>query len=102
VNFVKDNLDLPAPQVEDGEHWCLEKKMFIGHIVGDEKVNVRLREEAVGTLRALGIDVEWRTYDVGYWYKVLDELDDNVTFLSHNVGVPMDIDCWLPPIINSA
>lgn len=68
--------------------------------MGDEKVGVRLGEEAVGTLRALWMDVEWRTYDVGHWYKVPDELDDIVTFLSQKVGVPMDTDCWLQPIIN--
>ena len=102
VNFVRDNLDLPVTQVEDGKHWCLGKKMFMGHIIGDEKVDARLREEAAGTLRALGIDVEWRTYEVGHWYKVPDELNDNVTFLTHNIGVPKDIDCWLPPTINIA
>jgi hypothetical protein len=102
VNFVRDNLDLPVTQVEDGEYGCLGKKVLMGHGMGDEKVGVRLGEEAVGTLRALGMDVEWRTYDVGQWYKVPDELDDIATFLSQKVGVPMDTDCWLQPIINSA
>jgi hypothetical protein len=93
VNFVRENLDLPVTQVEDGEHGCLGKKMFMGHGIGDKKVDVRLREEAVGTLRVLEIDVQWRTYDVGHWYKAPDELDDNVTFLSHNEGVSVDTDC---------
>ena len=35
--------------------------MFMEHGMGDDKVGVRLGEEAVGTLRALGMDVEWRT-----------------------------------------
>jgi hypothetical protein len=27
--------------------------MFMGHIIGDEKVDARLREEAAGTLRGV-------------------------------------------------
>jgi predicted esterase len=54
--------------------------VFMGHGMGADKADVRLWEKAVGTLRALGMDVEWRMYDVGHWYKAPDELDDIVTF----------------------
>jgi hypothetical protein len=62
----------------------------------------RLWEEAVGTLRALGTDVEWRTYDIRHWHKVLDELDNIVAFLNEKVDVSMDANCCLQLIINNA
>ncbi|KAI9824192.1 MAG: hypothetical protein M1819_000904 [Sarea resinae] len=56
--------------------------IFLGHGAMDEKVSVRLGEEARDTLEKLGCDVQWKAYeDLGHWYKVPDEIDDIVEFL---------------------
>jgi predicted esterase len=56
--------------------------IFLGHGAVDEKVSVRLGEEARDTLEGLGCDVQWKAYEeLGHWYKVPDEMDDVVEFL---------------------
>jgi len=56
--------------------------IFLGHGVMDEKVSVRLGEEARDGLKGLGCDVQWKAYEeLGHWYKVPDEIDDVVVFL---------------------
>jgi predicted esterase len=54
----------------------------LGHGKTDEKVPWALGNEAAATLKRLGMDVEWKDYDIGHWYLVPDEIDDIVTFLN--------------------
>ena len=68
---------------------CLSTPVFIGHGQADEKINVSLGEGIVSTLRSLGMNVTWRQYDHGHWYKIPDEIDDIVQFIASTpfVGV---------------
>jgi predicted esterase len=61
---------------------CLSIPVFIGHGQADEKINVSLGEGIVSTLRLLGMNVTWRQYDHGHWYKIPDEIDDIVQFIA--------------------
>jgi predicted esterase len=61
---------------------CLSIPVFIGHGQADEKVNVSLGEGIVSTLRSLGMNVMWRQYDHGHWYKIPGEIDDIVQFIA--------------------
>jgi predicted esterase len=60
---------------------CLSTPVFIGHGEDDEKVRVSLGKDIVSTLQALGMDVTWKTYDQGHWYKIPEEIDDIVQFI---------------------
>ncbi|KAF2763199.1 alpha/beta-hydrolase [Pseudovirgaria hyperparasitica] len=56
--------------------------VFLGHGIHDEKVNVKLGEQARDVFLALGAEVMWKAYDEGHWYKVPDQIDDLVAFLN--------------------
>jgi predicted esterase len=60
---------------------CLSTPVFIGHGQADDKINVSLGEGTVSTLRSLGMNVTWKQYDHGHWYKIPDEIDDIVQFI---------------------
>ncbi|KAJ7188942.1 Alpha/Beta hydrolase protein [Mycena filopes] len=55
--------------------------IFLGHGTHDERVMIKLGEQARDVLVRLGCDVQWKEYDEGHWYKVPDEIDDLVTWL---------------------
>ncbi|KAJ6593251.1 Alpha/Beta hydrolase protein [Mycena capillaripes] len=59
--------------------------IFLGHGKHDEKVVVKLGEQARDVLQHLGCDVQWREYDEGHWYKVPEQIDDLVVWLKQRM-----------------
>jgi predicted esterase len=80
VNYLRDVMDLPPLSLSSFSH--LFPPVFLGHGKIDDKVPWALGNEAAATLKRLGMDVEWRDYDIGHWYMVPDEIDDIVAFLN--------------------
>lgn len=86
LNFVRESIDFPP--LASSESSTLQTSVFLGHGTADDKVDIRLGEEAASTLRDMGMDVTWRSYqDFHHWYKEPDEIDDIITFLQDKVGV---------------
>ena len=84
INSVRDNMNLPP--VSNAS--CLLTPAFLVHGSADKKVSVKLGEQAAATLRDVGIDVRWKAYkEFSHWYKVPDEIEDIVRFLSEKVGI---------------
>jgi predicted esterase len=84
VNFVRDILCMDEIDVSktSHDHTCFRTPVFLGHGEKDEKVNCRLGEEAAHFLTSLGMDIAWKCYpELGYWYKIPDEIDDILGFL---------------------
>lgn len=84
-NFVRHNMDLPSirkaaifPGIP----------AFLGHGQSDDRVTISRGRKAANCLRELGVDVTWKEYDEGHWYKVPDEIDDIAAFLSGQIGDP--------------
>jgi len=68
------------------DHMCLSTPIFLGHGKLDEKVNVKLGEEAASVFSSMGMQVSWKSYpDLGHWYKVPEEIDDIVQFIHEKV-----------------
>ncbi|KAM3446247.1 hypothetical protein MY3296_009846 [Beauveria thailandica] len=57
--------------------------VLLGHGAEDEKVPIRLGEAAREIMRAAGYCVDWKRYEnQGHWYKIPDQIDDIVNFIS--------------------
>ncbi|EPE10200.1 acyl-protein thioesterase [Ophiostoma piceae UAMH 11346] len=75
-----DNISNVVPAV-------LSTPIFLGHGEADDKIKVSLGEAAYRTMGRLGFDVEWQAYaGLGHWYKIPDEIDDLVAFVSVKCG----------------
>lgn len=74
-NFIRDSLDLP-PTADQFESAWQRTPVFFGHGMHDEKVKMAKGRRAAECLETLGIQVTWKEYDEGHWYKVPEELDD--------------------------
>ncbi|KAJ7800001.1 Alpha/Beta hydrolase protein [Mycena olivaceomarginata] len=66
--------DLPIPAFA-------RTPVFLGHGTHDEKVAIKLGEQARDVLQQLGCQVEWKEYDEGHWYKVPEQIDDLAAWL---------------------
>lgn len=74
-NFIRDSLDLPPTADQCGMAWQ-RTPVFLGHGMHDEKVKMAKGRRAAECLETLGIQVTWKEYDEGHWYKVPEEIDD--------------------------
>ena len=84
VSEVPSNLETNV----DRDRTCWGTPIFLGHGEKDEKVSCKLGEEAAQILRALGMDVAWKSYaDLGHWYQVPEEIDDILEFLRTKLGL---------------
>ncbi|KAJ7672059.1 acyl-protein thioesterase [Mycena rosella] len=82
ANTARDIASLPALTLGENESPSFaHTPVFLGHGTHDEKVPLKLGEQARDVLRTLGCDVEWKEYDEGHWYKVPDQIDDLVAWL---------------------
>lgn len=64
--------------------------IFLGHGDADEKKPHVLSEGAARTMRAAGYNVDWKLYPgLGHWYKIPEEIDDIVAFISEKVAWEM-------------
>jgi predicted esterase len=71
----------------DSRKCSLSTPVFVGHGEADEKVKCSLGQSLTETLRAMDMDVTWRKYpDQGHWYKMPEEIDDIIEFLSIKAG----------------
>lgn len=84
-NFVRDNMDLPSI---GKDAMFPDIPAFLGHGKSDDRVKISRGRKAANCLRELGVDVTWKEYDEGHWYKVPDEIDDIADFLINRIGDP--------------
>lgn len=85
ANAARDIASLPS--LSSGEVPLFPRTpIFLGHGRNDEKVSVRLGQQARDVLLSLGCRVRWQDYDEGHWYKVPEEIDDLANFLREIVG----------------
>jgi predicted esterase len=80
LKYLRDVMDLHPQSLSTSPY--LFPPVFLGHGKTDEKVPFALGNEAAATLKRLGMDVEWKEYDIGQGYMVPDEIDDIVAFLN--------------------
>ncbi|RBR20934.1 uncharacterized protein FIESC28_05086 [Fusarium coffeatum] len=84
-DYIRDLILLDTENL--AEMGSLSTPVFMGHGDADEKIKPALGEEACRTLRSVGFEVEWKSYEgLGHWYKVPDEIDDIVNFIRGKVG----------------
>ena len=71
----------------------------MGHGELDDKVPWRLGKAAADVMRKAGHDVDWRCYEgQGHWYKVPEQIDDIVDFITNKVGWEACMAMWLDSI----
>ncbi|KAK0658844.1 hypothetical protein DIS24_g4524 [Lasiodiplodia hormozganensis] len=91
ANTARDIASMPPLSGEGDDVPAFPRTpVFLGHGRNDPKVAVQLAERARDVLESLGCKVQWRDYDSGHWYKVPDEIDDIVNFLTEDVGIGRD------------
>lgn len=87
ANTARDMASLPMLSGEAGDEPVFPTTpVLLGHGKHDEKVSVNLGAKVREVLEALGCQVEWKEYE-GHWYKVPEQIDDIVRFLSTQVGL---------------
>lgn len=75
---------IEEPSVERTSHLT---PVLMGHGELDEKVPLKLGEAAAGVIRDAGYDVDWKCYaGQGHWYKIPEQIDDIVNFITDKVG----------------
>lgn len=86
-NFVRDNMDL-SPINSSEQPQCLRTPILLGHGRHDGKVKIEKGLRAAELLRDIGMQVVWKEYDEGHWYKVPNQIDDLAVFLrEHTVAL---------------
>ena len=84
-DYVRDLISLDTNCL--AEMGSLSTPVFMGHGDADEKIKPTLGEDACSTLRSVGFEVEWKSYEgLGHWFKIPDEIDDIVNFIRGKVG----------------
>ena len=79
IRSLRDELDVPEKR--DCHHPFQHIPIFLGHAADDEKVPVKLGEEASNCIRALQGRIEFKSYeDLGHWYSG-DMLGDVLDFV---------------------
>jgi predicted esterase len=82
ANTARDIASLPALDLDPNQSPAFARTpVFLGHGTHDEKVVIKLGEQARDVLQQLGCQVEWKEYDEGHWYKVPEQIDDLVVWL---------------------
>lgn len=90
--YERELLSLDPLDNLSSERTAHRTPVLLGHGAEDEKVPVHLGEAAAGVMRAAGYDVEWKIYkNQGHWYKIPDQIDDIVSFISR-LGWKVEVD----------
>lgn len=85
--FERELLNLSRIDEPSGERTSHLTPVLMGHGELDDKVPLKLGEAAAGVIRDAGYDVDWRCYSgQGHWYKIPEQIDDIVNFITHKVG----------------
>ena len=86
LNELRKNIDLP--QLASSDLSTLKTPVFIGHGAADLKVPPKNGKLAVATLRELGMEVKWCSYEnFGHWIQEPDEVNDMIEFLKEKAEV---------------
>jgi len=65
-----------------GSQAAFATPVFLGHGMRDVKVRTQWGEEMRNSMKVLGMDVTWKSYeDLEHWYEVPHEIDDVARFL---------------------
>jgi len=87
VSYVRDSLDIGDESPPSREASAILTPVFLGHGAADEKIRPELGKRAFETLKSIGFQVDWTSYEgQGHWYKIPDEIDDIVGFIRTKVG----------------
>ncbi|KAH8169003.1 phospholipase/Carboxylesterase domain-containing protein [Sarocladium implicatum] len=85
--FERDLLNISALDHPEKSRTAHGTPVFLGHGEADEKVPIMLGQGAARVVKDAGYEVRWEVYeDQGHWYKIPDEMDDIVDFISSAVG----------------
>lgn len=85
--YVRHALSIEDLVDPSGERSSILTPVFFGHGDSDETVRPSRGREAYETMRAVGLQAEWKCYaDQGHWYKIPDEINDIVEFIKARVG----------------
>jgi predicted esterase len=84
--YWRDLLCLSPAEVLDKRSTSLKTPILLGHGKSDDKIPFAVGQEASQTLSKLGLNVIWREYDEGHWYKIPEQIDDIVSFIQSSVG----------------
>lgn len=88
--FERDLLCLPPLPGLKRDGTACSTPVFLGHGDSDEKKPYEQGQAAAKTMEAAGYEVRWKLYQgLGHWYKIPDEIDDIVEFVSTQVGWEM-------------
>ncbi|KAI0408361.1 phospholipase/carboxylesterase [Xylaria palmicola] len=99
LSFERDLLGMAPLSNATRDQTAVSTPVFLGHGDADEKKPYVLGEAAARTMRAAGYSVDWRLYPgLGHWYKILEEIDDIVTFISEKAGWQLAEDTTRPAI----
>ncbi|KAG8166209.1 hypothetical protein KVR01_004761 [Diaporthe batatas] len=91
AGWLREQLDLPAPEASSGILPLQKVPIFLGHGAQDEKVSIELGRRAAECLETLGARVCWKEYgDLGHWYSP-EMLGDLACFLLETLAVPAQI-----------
>ncbi|KAF4448491.1 acyl-protein thioesterase [Fusarium austroafricanum] len=83
----RDILSLCLLKSPSQDGTALQTPIFLGHGDADDKIPVALGKSAAQLMRDAEYAVDWRCYeDQGHWYKIPDEIDDIVSFITSKVG----------------
>lgn len=90
LNHVRDLLSITDAKPPSRRDSAIETPVFFGHGDADEKIRPSLGGEAYQTMKAVGFQADWKSYeDQAHWYKVPGEVDDIVEFVRTRVGWPL-------------
>ncbi|KAI1196968.1 phospholipase/carboxylesterase [Nemania serpens] len=92
LDFERGLLDTEHLHGATTDQTAVSTPVFLGHGDADDKKPYVLGEGAVRAMRMAGYNVDWKLYlGLGYWDKILEEIDDIVTFISEKVGWEMAV-----------
>jgi predicted esterase len=91
ANFVREvaELDALTPDLQRSPGF-VHTPVFIGHGTQDSTVPIHMGVRVRDLLVRLGMNVRWKTYYHGHWWKEPQEMNDIVKFLNTQCGVSME------------
>ncbi|KAH7270840.1 Alpha/Beta hydrolase protein [Fusarium redolens] len=83
----RDLLNLDPLDNQSDDTTAARTPILLGHGEVDEKIPVGLRLSAAQVMWDAGYEADWKCYeDQGHWYKIPDQIDDIVSFVTTKVG----------------
>jgi predicted esterase len=83
----RDLLNLDPLDNQSDETTAARTPILLGHVKVDEKIPVGLGLSVAQVMRDAWYEADWKCYeDQGHWYKIPDQIDDIVSFVTTKVG----------------